>query len=152
MTIYDHTWLFITIPDQWPYLTIHIHIWPYLTIHDHTWPHMTTHDLTWPYMTINDHTRPYRMIQDDTGPHIWLIFTRTVTPLEKWPQQWYMAERNLKISSRICPAPCVLRQCTVVFAWKCRLFCLCTHGQCRVYYIYHVEFHFRFVHLITFPV
>ena len=40
----------------------------------------------------------------------------------------------------------------VVFAWKCRLFCLFAHGQCRVYYIYHVEFHFRFEHLITFPV
>ena len=33
--------------------------------------------------------------------------------------------------SGICPAPCVLCQCTVVFA--CRLFCLCTYGQCRAY-------------------
>ena len=24
----------------------------------------------------------------------------------------------------------------VVFAWKCRLFCLCAHGQCCVYNIY----------------
>ena len=40
----------------------------------------------------------------------------------------------------------------VCFAWKCRLFCLCAHEQCRVYYIYHAEFHFRFGHLITFPV
>ena len=35
---------------------------------------------------------------------------------------------------------------------KCRLFCLCVHVQCRVYYIYHVEFHFRFRHLLSFPV
>ena len=31
----------------------------------------------------------------------------------------------------------------VVFKWKCYLFCLFVHGQCRVYYIYHVEFHFQ---------
>ena len=29
---------------------------------------------------------------------------------------------------------------------KLRLFCLCALWQCRVYYIYHVEFHFRFGH------
>ena len=52
----------------------------------------------------------------------------------------------------ICPAPCVLRQFTVVFAWKCRLLCLCAHGQCLVHHIYHVEFHFRFRHLLSFPV
>ena len=34
--------------------------------------------------------------------------------------------------SGICPAPCVLCQCTVVFAWKCHRLCLCAHGQCRV--------------------
>ena len=38
------------------------------------------------------------------------------------------------------------------FAWKCRLFCLCAHVQCRVWYIYHVEFHFRFRHPLSFPV
>ena len=38
--------------------------------------------------------------------------------------------------SGICPAPCVLRQCTVVFAWKCRLFCLCAYVQCLVCYIF----------------
>ena len=31
-------------------------------------------------------------------------------------------------------------------------FSLCAHGQCRVYYIYHVEFHFRFRSLVSFPV
>ena len=51
--------------------------------------------------------------------------------------------------SGICPAPCVLCLFTVVFAWKCRLFCLCRHGQCRVHYIYHVEFHFWFRHLVS---
>ena len=40
----------------------------------------------------------------------------------------------------------------VVFAWKCRLFFMSAHVQCRVHYIYHVEFYFRFGHLITFPV
>ena len=44
----------------------------------------------------------------------------------------------------ICSAPCVLRQYTVVFRWKCRLFYLCVPGQCRVYHIYYGEFHFRF--------
>ena len=39
-----------------------------------------------------------------------------------------------------------------VYAWKCRLFCLCAYGQCRVYYIYHVKFHFRFRRLVSFPV
>ena len=42
--------------------------------------------------------------------------------------------------------------CTSRLCMKIRLFCLFAHGQCRVYYIYHVEFHFRFEHLITFPV
>ena len=51
-----------------------------------------------------------------------------------------------------CPAPWLLRQCTVVFAWKCCLFCLCAYAQCRVYYIHHVEFHFRFRALVSFPV
>ena len=32
------------------------------------------------------------------------------------------------------------------------LFCLWAHGQCRIYYIYHVECHFRFKHMISFPV
>ena len=31
-------------------------------------------------------------------------------------------------------------------------FCLCAHVQCRVCYIYHVEFHFRFKHLSSCPV
>ena len=31
-------------------------------------------------------------------------------------------------------------------------FCLCTHVQCRVCYIYHVEFHFRLRVLESFPV
>ena len=53
---------------------------------------------------------------------------------------------------RICSAPCVHRQCTVVFAWKCCLFCLCAHGQCRVHHIYHVEIHFRFRRLVSFLV
>ena len=30
-------------------------------------------------------------------------------------------------------------------------FSLCAHGQCRVYYIYHVEFHFMFRSLVSFP-
>ena len=29
---------------------------------------------------------------------------------------------------------------------------LCAHAQCRVNFIHHVEFYFRFRHLITFPV
>ena len=48
------------------------------------------------------------------------------------------------LQSRICPAPCVLLQC--------RLFCLCMYGQYRVCYIHHVEFHFRFRRLVSFPV
>ena len=61
------------------------------------------------------------------------------------PMQISKRNKNKKIpQSGICPAPCMLRQCTVVFAWKCRLFYSCAYGQCRVYYIYHVEFHFRF--------
>ena len=36
----------------------------------------------------------------------------------------------------ICPVPCVLCQCTVVFAFKCRLFPLCAHGPCRMYIIF----------------
>ena len=54
------------------------------------------------------------------------------------------AKRN--ISCAMCDS------CTVVFVLKCRLFCLCVHGQCRVYYIYHVEFHFWLRHLVWFPV
>ena len=30
-------------------------------------------------------------------------------------------------------------------------FCLCVYGQCRVYYTYHVEFHFRVRRLFQFP-
>ena len=65
----------------------------------------------------------------------------------------YMGLQKREIpQSGICPAPCVPCLFTVVFAWKCCLFCLCAHGQCRIYYIYHVEFHFRFRHLVSFPV
>ena len=56
--------------------------------------------------------------------------------------------------SRICPAPCVLRRCTVVFVWKCRHFCSCTHGQDNAAYIIFIMwnyisgldawYHFRF--------
>ena len=28
---------------------------------------------------------------------------------------------------------------------------MCSHAQCRVHFIHHVEFYFRFRHLITFP-
>ena len=44
----------------------------------------------------------------------------------------------------------MLRQYTVVFAWKCYLFCLCVHWQCRVYCIsglstwYHFQFKIRY--------
>ena len=41
----------------------------------------------------------------------------------------------------MCPAPGVLRQCTVVFPWKC-----------CVYHIYHVEFLFQFGRLVLFRV
>ena len=54
--------------------------------------------------------------------------------------------------SGICPAPYMLRQCTVVFAWQCRFFCFCAHVQSRICYIYHVELYFRFRHLLSFPV
>ena len=54
--------------------------------------------------------------------------------------------------SGICPAQCVLCLFRVVFASKYCLFCLCAHGQCRVHHIHHVEFHFRFRHLVSFPV
>ena len=37
--------------------------------------------------------------------------------------------------SGICPAPCVPFLFTVVFAWKCRLFCVCAHGQCHIYFV-----------------
>ena len=69
-------------------------------------------------------------------------------------EQSHLVKKPLKkIPQRgICPVPCVLHKCTVVFARKCRLFCLCVCGQCRVYYIYHVEFHFRFRRLVSFPV
>ena len=40
----------------------------------------------------------------------------------------------------------------VVFANKCRLFCTCTHAQCRVHFFHHVKFYFRFGQLIGFPV
>ena len=81
------------------------------------------------------------------------MYSKTLKNHEKkWLQRRYMAERNLQISSGICPATDVPRHCTVVFAWKCRLFCLCAYGQCRVYCIYHVEFHFRFRRLVSFPV
>ena len=52
----------------------------------------------------------------------------------------------------ICSAQCVLRQYTVVFAWKCRLFLLCMPGKCRVHHIYYVAFYFWFRRLVSFPV
>ena len=70
------------------------------------------------------------------------------------------AKRNM--SSAVCgstmykslaPTPLYMYSfALVVFAWKCRLFCLCVHVQCRVCYIYHVDFQFRFGHLTTFLV
>ena len=57
--------------------------------------------------------------------------------LERYPNgRWvgYVEPNFLKKipQSGICLAPRVLCQCTVVFAWKCRLFCLCVPGQCRI--------------------
>ena len=54
------------------------------------------------------------------------------------------AKRNM--SSAVCASS------MVVFAWKCRLFCLCAHVQCRLCYIYHVEFHFQLRRMLSFPV
>ena len=51
------------------------------------------------------------------------------------------------MSSAVCALSIYSRLCI-----KCRLFCLCAHGQCRIYYIYHVEFHFWFKCLVSFPV
>ena len=49
MTMHKYTWPHMTRLDYichtWPYLTIHGN-WPYMTTHYHTWPHMTTHDHT----------------------------------------------------------------------------------------------------------
>ena len=61
-------------------------------------------------------------------------------------------QSGISKSLAVCPAPCVLCQCTVIFAGKCRLFCLCAHEQCHVCYIYHVEFHFWFRRLVLFTV
>ena len=40
-----------------------------------------------------------------------------------------VASKKKILQSKICPAPRVLCQCTVNFAWKFCLFCLCAHGQ-----------------------
>ena len=78
----------------------------------------------------------------------------TIKATKKIPQSGNMqypicgTELNFFFFRGIRSALCVLRKCTVVFAFKCRLFSLCAHGQCRVYYIYHVEFHFRFRSLV----
>ena len=48
------------------------------------------------------------------------------------------------MSSAVCASSRYKSLALVVFAWKCCFFCLCTHVQCRVCYIYHVESHFRF--------
>ena len=56
------------------------------------------------------------------------------------------------VQRRVCFVNVQVRCALVVCTWKCRFFCLCAHRQCRVYYIYHVEFHFRFELRITFPI
>ena len=69
------------------------------------------------------------------------------------PSQMKKGYEQQKIpQSGICPAPCVHRQSTVIFAWKYRIFCLCAHVQCHICYIFHVEFHFRFRRLLSFTV
>ena len=63
----------------------------------------------------------------------WLIYDPKIgsdfapSPVEKWPQ---------RRCSRICPAPCVPHHCTVVFAWKCHLFCLCAYMDNAAYIIF----------------
>ena len=42
--------------------------------------------------------------------------------------------------------------CTSRLCMKMSSFCMRVHVQCRVHYIHHAEFYFRFGHLITFPV
>ena len=63
-----------------------------------------------------------------------------------------MAERNLEIFSGICPAPCVVRQCTVVFAENV-IFSVCTLMDNAAYIIFimlnsisglEAWYHFRF--------
>ena len=90
------------------------------------------------------------------------IIWRWLLNMENWIQEpialmfdgyWGMTcwKKKEKIpQSGICPAPCMLCQSTVVFAWKCHFFCFCAHVQCRLCYIYHVEIHFRFRHLVSF--
>ena len=83
---------------------------------------------------------------------ITLYTVYTTTKYNKNDRNGGIWQSGISKSLAGCPPPCVLRQCTVVFEWKCCLFCLCAHGQCRVYHIYHVEFHFQFGHQITFLV
>ena len=55
--------------------------------------------------------------------------------------------------------PGIISGLTSVVVWlsrleviqKCHIFCMHAHAQCRVYYIHHMEFYFRFGTLITFP-
>ena len=93
---------------------------------------------------------PHYHLQHATNPFIgqwwslqknWLFWQEGLVNF--FFQFWYQEMKNAqKIpQSGMCPAPCVLNQCTVVFAC---LFCLCVQGQWRIYYIYPVEFHFWF--------
>ena len=109
---------------------------------------------------INQWVHPFKTTSSSLSP-LMTIWNFAVGVVWKWGASASFAGRLVFAEmnwhkeipqSGICPAPCALRQCTVVFAWKCCLFCLCTHVQCRVCYIYHVEFHFRFRRLLSFPV
>ena len=48
------------------------------------------------------------------------------------------------------PTPTPL--CLSHFCIKSRLLWTCAHAQCRIHFFHHVEFYFRFRHLISFPV
>ena len=113
--------------------------------------HFMKDDLDWKMTSFEEILRLRSAIYRRCGHFLHVIITfigfkitfRARLPLlKKWPQRRYMAERHLEIFSRICPAPCMLRPCTVVSAWKCRLFYFFAHGQCRVYLSCGVPFPF----------
>ena len=74
--------------------TIQDQMGPSVFIFDHMGSYRTIQGLMGPHRLVENHTEPNRNISDNTGPYstIWLIFTRTVTPLEifRWfPQIVY---------------------------------------------------------------
>ena len=97
--------------------------------------------------SVNNQIRHGRR-KSGTKYSILLMFSPlTISPIQySWDSQRRLRSSALRKSFHV--NICISRLCIKMSSFLY----MCTHAQCRVNFIHHVEFYFRFQHLITLPV